>query len=159
MSKPIIFTTSTCSWCRRAKRYFKERGVPYKEINIERDQDAARLAAALIRDQPNEFTPKVALAAIHPLLRAHDSASIVKAFGTLAADQADLVVGTFAEAVRAGLLEAHNFVLSVGFVGTRDVKLTIARISSSASAPPRSGAHFPPCAAGARAGVGVAAAI
>lgn len=42
MSKPIIFTTSTCSWCRRAKRYFKERGVPFKEINIERDQDAAR---------------------------------------------------------------------------------------------------------------------
>jgi glutaredoxin 3 len=42
MSKPIIFTTSTCSWCRRAKRYFKERGVPFKEINIERDPDAAR---------------------------------------------------------------------------------------------------------------------
>jgi glutaredoxin 3 len=42
MSKPIIFTTSTCSWCRRAKRYFKERGVSFKEINIERDPDAAR---------------------------------------------------------------------------------------------------------------------
>ena len=42
MSKPIIFTTPTCSWCRRAKRYFKERGVQFKEINIERDPDAAR---------------------------------------------------------------------------------------------------------------------
>ena len=42
MAKVILFSTSTCSWCRRAKRYFKERGVPLKEINVERDQDAAR---------------------------------------------------------------------------------------------------------------------
>ena len=42
MSKVLLFSTSTCSWCRRAKRYFKERGVPFKEINIERDQNAAR---------------------------------------------------------------------------------------------------------------------
>ena len=33
---------ATCSWCRRAKRYFKARGVPFKEINIERDPEAAR---------------------------------------------------------------------------------------------------------------------
>ena len=33
---------ATYSWCRRAKRYFKDRGVPFKEINIERDPDAAR---------------------------------------------------------------------------------------------------------------------
>jgi glutaredoxin 3 len=42
MSKVLLFSTSTCSWCRRAKRYFKERRVPFKEINIERDQTAAR---------------------------------------------------------------------------------------------------------------------
>ena len=42
MSKVLLFSTPTCSWCRRAKRYFKERGVPFKEINIERDEDAAR---------------------------------------------------------------------------------------------------------------------
>ena len=42
MSKVLLFSTSTCSWCRRAKRYFKDRGVPFKEINIERDPDAAR---------------------------------------------------------------------------------------------------------------------
>ena len=29
-------------WCRRAKRYFKEQRVPFKEVNIERDPDAAR---------------------------------------------------------------------------------------------------------------------
>ena len=42
MSKVILFSTSTCSWCRRAKRYFKEQRVPFREINIERDPDAAR---------------------------------------------------------------------------------------------------------------------
>ena len=42
MPKVLLFSTSTCSWCRRAKRYFKDRGVPFKEIKIERDPDAAR---------------------------------------------------------------------------------------------------------------------
>jgi glutaredoxin-like YruB-family protein len=42
LSKVLLFSTSTCSWCRRAKRFFKERRVPFKEINIERDGDAAR---------------------------------------------------------------------------------------------------------------------
>ena len=42
MAKVLLFSTSTCSWCRRAKRYFKEQRVPFKEINIERDQDAAQ---------------------------------------------------------------------------------------------------------------------
>jgi glutaredoxin 3 len=42
MPKVLLFSTSTCSWCRSAKRYFKDRGVPFKEINIERDPDAAR---------------------------------------------------------------------------------------------------------------------
>ena len=42
MSRVVLFSTSTCSWCRRARRYFKEHGVPFKEINVERDQQAAR---------------------------------------------------------------------------------------------------------------------
>lgn len=42
MSKVVLFTTSTCSWCRRAKRYFKENRVPFKEVNVERDERAAR---------------------------------------------------------------------------------------------------------------------
>ena len=42
MAKVLLFSTSTCSWCRRAKRYFKEQRVPFKEVNIERDSDAAR---------------------------------------------------------------------------------------------------------------------
>jgi glutaredoxin 3 len=42
MSRVVLFSTSTCSWCRRAKRYFRENRVTFKEINVERDPDAAR---------------------------------------------------------------------------------------------------------------------
>jgi glutaredoxin-like YruB-family protein len=42
MAKVVLFSTSTCSWCRRAKRYFRENQVPFKEVNVERDEAAAR---------------------------------------------------------------------------------------------------------------------
>ena len=42
MPKVVLFSTSTCSWCRRAKRYFKEHRVPFKEVDVERDPKAAR---------------------------------------------------------------------------------------------------------------------
>ncbi len=42
MARVILFSTSTCSWCRRAKRYFREEGVSFKEINVEKDPEAAR---------------------------------------------------------------------------------------------------------------------
>lgn len=42
MAKVVLFSTTTCSWCRRAKKYFKENKVPFREINVERDAQAAR---------------------------------------------------------------------------------------------------------------------
>ncbi len=42
MEKVVLFSTKTCSWCRRAKKYFRENKVPFKEINVERDASAAR---------------------------------------------------------------------------------------------------------------------
>ena len=42
MPRVVLFSTPTCSWCRRAKRYFRERRVPFKEVNVERNQEAAR---------------------------------------------------------------------------------------------------------------------
>jgi glutaredoxin 3 len=42
MAKVILFSTTTCSWCRRAKKYLKENKIPFKEINVERDPSAAR---------------------------------------------------------------------------------------------------------------------
>ena len=42
MSKVVLFSTPSCSWCRRAKRYFRENRVSFKEVNVEKDADAAR---------------------------------------------------------------------------------------------------------------------
>ncbi len=42
MSQVVLFSTSTCSWCRRAKRYLRENRVRFKEVNIERDPKAAQ---------------------------------------------------------------------------------------------------------------------
>lgn len=40
--KVLLFTTPTCSWCRRAKVYFRDRNVKFKEIDVSRDPAAAR---------------------------------------------------------------------------------------------------------------------
>ena len=39
--EPItIYTTTWCGDCRRAKSFLKERGVEFREVNIEEDPDA-----------------------------------------------------------------------------------------------------------------------
>ena len=38
----IIFTTPTCSWCRRAKTYLNQNKVPFREVDVSRDPAAAR---------------------------------------------------------------------------------------------------------------------
>ena len=40
--KVIIFTTPTCSWCRAAKQYLRQKGIRFKEIDVSRDQRAAQ---------------------------------------------------------------------------------------------------------------------
>jgi hypothetical protein len=50
-----------------------------------RDQDASKLAAAIAKDDPKAFTPMVAAAAVLPAYRAHDSATLVKAYANLPA--------------------------------------------------------------------------
>ena len=42
MARVVLFSTSTCSWCRRAKRYLNEQRMAFKEVNVERDPDAAK---------------------------------------------------------------------------------------------------------------------
>lgn len=39
--KVVLFTTPTCSWCRRTKQYFREQKVRFKEVDVSRDQAAA----------------------------------------------------------------------------------------------------------------------
>lgn len=38
----VLFSTPTCSWCRRAKQYFRQQGVRFKEVDVSRDQHAAK---------------------------------------------------------------------------------------------------------------------
>jgi glutaredoxin 3 len=40
--KVIVFTTPTCSWCVRVKKYLRERQVPFREVDVARDMRAAR---------------------------------------------------------------------------------------------------------------------
>jgi glutaredoxin-like YruB-family protein len=38
----IIFTTPSCSFCRSAKAYLRQKGVPFKDVDVSRDSSAAR---------------------------------------------------------------------------------------------------------------------
>lgn len=38
--KALVFGTSTCPWCPRAKRYLEEKGVWVREANVERGRKA-----------------------------------------------------------------------------------------------------------------------
>lgn len=42
-----MYSTTWCGDCRRAKRVFADFGVPYREVNIEDDEDAAELVQTL----------------------------------------------------------------------------------------------------------------
>ena len=38
----IVFSTPTCSFCRAVKQYLRQQGIRFKEIDLTRDQAAAR---------------------------------------------------------------------------------------------------------------------
>ncbi len=38
----IVFSTPTCSFCNAAKRYFREKGVHFRDVDVSRDTAAAR---------------------------------------------------------------------------------------------------------------------
>ncbi len=42
MTEVLVFTTSTCPWCRRAKECLAAKGLSFREVNVERDASAAR---------------------------------------------------------------------------------------------------------------------
>jgi glutaredoxin-like YruB-family protein len=37
----IVYTTPNCPWCSAVKQYLQERGIPYTEIDVSQDQEAA----------------------------------------------------------------------------------------------------------------------
>ena len=40
--KVIIFTTPTCSFCNAAKRYFREKRIKFRDVDVSRDHRAAQ---------------------------------------------------------------------------------------------------------------------
>ncbi|MBT3314180.1 MAG: NrdH-redoxin [Anaerolineae bacterium] len=38
----IMFSTPTCTYCKKAKKYFREKQIPFREVDVSRDQAAAR---------------------------------------------------------------------------------------------------------------------
>lgn len=40
--KVIVFSTPTCSYCNMAKQYFRQKNVKFTDIDVTRDQAAAR---------------------------------------------------------------------------------------------------------------------
>jgi mycoredoxin len=47
MNKITMYTTPWCRDCKAAKKFLGERGIPYEEIDIERDASAAELVMKL----------------------------------------------------------------------------------------------------------------
>ncbi len=38
----LVFSTPTCSFCRTAKQYFRQKGIRFRDIDVSRDAAAAR---------------------------------------------------------------------------------------------------------------------
>ncbi len=38
----IVFSTPTCSWCRKLKSYLKEKNLRFKDIDVSKNEQAAR---------------------------------------------------------------------------------------------------------------------
>jgi glutaredoxin 3 len=38
----VLFSTPTCTYCRTAKAYLRQRNIKFKDVDVSRDQAAAR---------------------------------------------------------------------------------------------------------------------
>ena len=38
----VVFTTPTCPWCQRVKVYLRSKGFQFREVDVSRDEAAAR---------------------------------------------------------------------------------------------------------------------
>lgn len=51
-----MFSTPTCSYCRKAKQYFRKKGVRFREVDVSRDQSAAR---DMVRRSGQQGVPQI----------------------------------------------------------------------------------------------------
>ncbi len=52
----ILFTTPTCTYCKKTKRYLRERGIPFKDVDVSKDQKAAR---DMVRRSGQQGVPQI----------------------------------------------------------------------------------------------------
>jgi glutaredoxin len=58
----IVFSTPTCYWCKRAKEFLKEKGIPYVEKNVLEDDALAEMAKCA----PHSNTvPQIIIGGVH----------------------------------------------------------------------------------------------
>jgi glutaredoxin len=50
-----LYTTSWCPWCKRAKAFFRSRGIVFVEYDIEKDKAAAHRKAQIDRQKGVPF--------------------------------------------------------------------------------------------------------
>ncbi|MDD2596691.1 MAG: glutaredoxin domain-containing protein [Candidatus Cloacimonetes bacterium] len=51
----VVFSTPTCSWCRKIKDYMKANGFTYKEVDVSRD---SRALADMIKKTGQQGVPQ-----------------------------------------------------------------------------------------------------
>ena len=51
MAKVIIYTTTICPYCVRAKMLLQRKGVPYEEVDVSGDHDARQALTARTRQR------------------------------------------------------------------------------------------------------------
>jgi len=54
--KVIIFTTASCPWCMRAKQYLQSQKILYKEVDVNRDKQAAN---EMVRKSSQQGVPQL----------------------------------------------------------------------------------------------------
>lgn len=52
----IVYTTPTCPWCQAVKNYLAERGIPFQEVDVSTDMEAA---LEMIRKSGQQGVPVV----------------------------------------------------------------------------------------------------
>lgn len=38
----VVYSTPSCPWCKKAKEYLTQKGVPFREYNVADDRDKAK---------------------------------------------------------------------------------------------------------------------
>ncbi len=50
-----VYSTPTCSWCKRIKDYFKEKNIKFRDIDVSKDQKAAK---AMVKRSGKQGVPQ-----------------------------------------------------------------------------------------------------